>query len=132
MAAATWRELLAGNLPVSLHFFGVAALTDGGFLSLGQTDVVAFEAAAPGWIMGWSLTAAGTLTDCDFLIHVAGSAVAASAFTVTAVAAANDWFAPGAFPFAAGDAIAIELDGEGTSDEMHIILHILYDMNGVV
>lgn len=132
MAAATWREYLVGNLPVSLHFFGVAALTDGGFMSLGQTDVVAFEAGAAGWIMGYSATAAGTLTDCDFLIHVAGSAVAASAFTLTGGAVGTDWFAPGAFPFAAGDAIAIELDDEGTSDELCIVLHILYDMNGVV
>jgi len=64
----------------------------------------------------------GTPADVVLLVQVAGSAVAASSFTLAASLTNSKVYAPNVVPFAAGETLAVEVDSLTTMRDMVVVL----------
>lgn len=128
MALSSVREAVGPYQMIPLEWNFAAADAAGTMADRGhsQSTVLTYESLWSGFVAGYSVDAVGgNLADADYLIHVAGSPVAASAFTVVDAAVQTGSFLPSAVPFAAGDALALELDDKTTGRVTIVTLYLV-------
>ena len=115
------------------HEFGFQAADSAGAFGdrgVDATDaVITLETVWDGFVAGYSVDAVGgNFSGVTFLIHVAGSAVAASAIAPGAVAVATGTYGETVVEFSAGDSLKVEVDALTTFRDCVVTLYVIYDV----
>ena len=128
---ANIREALGSYIVVPYTFQFAAADDDAamGDTGVGST-VLSYVMPFAGWVVGQSTTSVTTtLAAAVFLIHLAGSAVAALTWTVNGVQKLASTFNPTEGQFAANDLLAVEVDSVTTMDETTVVVYVAFDIS---